>query len=459
MPPGGYIMSKQDVINEVEKLRGLCEETCRVIWEHPELSGEERFGVKYYSDLLRKEGFRIVFNDEVPNAFVAEWGSGHPVLAILGEYDALPGLSQKADCVREAIIEGGAGHGCGHNLLGAAAVTGAIAVKRTMEADGLEGTVRFYGCPEEETLCGKVKMIHHNMFDGCDFAFSWHPMSVNMTFDTSYLANASFRFTYTGTSAHAGFAPHNGRSALDAMELTNVGVQYLREHVIDGTRIHYTTDSCGYAPNIVHPAASSWYYVRAPHMSDVRATVERVKKCAQGAAIMTETEVCFDLLGGCSEMLTNRAFSDLTYRNLLELEPVSYTDEELELAGRLQATVAEDSCAADRKAYGCSGPMYEGVAAREQWASTPMKASTDSGDVSQIMPMNLFTAAAWPVGVAPHTWQATACAGTSLGEKAALWAAKAIAAIAYDILILPEERKKITAEFEASKDKKYIPMI
>ena len=152
-------------------------------------------------------------------------------------------------------------------------------------------------------------MIHYGMFDGCDFAFSWHPMSVNMTFDSSYLANASFKFYYTGLSAHAGFAPQNGRSALDAMELTNVGVQYLREHVIDGTRIHYTTDSCGYAPNIVHPDAKSWYYVRAPHMSDVKATVERVKKCAQGAAIMTETQVKCEILSGCSEMLENNAFS------------------------------------------------------------------------------------------------------------------------------------------------------
>ena len=442
-------MPKQDVYKAADGLKDLCLEACRAIWEHPELSGEEKFGAEYYSELLRKEGFRLVVNEHVPNAFAAEWGSGHPVLAILGEYDALPGLSQKADCAREEVTAGGAGHGCGHNLLGAAAATGAIAIRRIMEAEGLEGTVRFYGCPEEETLCGKVKMIHYGMFDGCDFAFSWHPMSVNMTFDTSYLANASFRFYYTGVSAHAGFAPQNGRSALDAMELTNIGVQYLREHVIDGTRIHYTTDCGGYAPNIVHPEAKSWYYVRAPHMSDVRSTVERVKKCAQGAAIMTETQVRFELLSACSEMLVNNAFSDLTYRNLLETEPVSYTAEEREFARKIQDTVTMETCARDRRAYGCDGPMYEGVAARDQWAATPMKASTDSGDVSQIMPMNLFTAAAWPVGVAPHTWQATACAGSSIGEKAALWASKVIAGSAYDVLTMPEEREKITAEFEA----------
>ena len=306
-------MAKKDIFTIVDTFKDLCRDACRTIWGHPEISGEEDFSSKYYAEILRKEGFRLVVNEHVPHAFLAEWGSGHPVLAILGEYDALPGLSQKADSDREEITAGGAGHGCGHNILGAAAVTGAIALKKVMESDGLEGTIRFYGCPEEETLCGKVKMIHYNMFDGCDFAFSWHPMSVNMTFDTSYLANASFKFYYTGISAHAGFAPHNGRSALDAMELTNMGVQYLREHVIDGTRIHYTTDSCGYAPNIVHPEAKSWYYVRAPHMSDVKSTVDRVKKCAQGAAIMTETQVKFELLSGCTEMLVNNAFSDQLY--------------------------------------------------------------------------------------------------------------------------------------------------
>ena len=452
-------MPKQDVYKAVDELKDLCIETCRAIWEHPELSEEEKFGAEYYSEILRREGFRLVASEHVPHAFVAEWGSGHPVLAILGEYDALPGFSQKASYIREEVSAGGAGHGCGHNLLGAAAVTVAIALKKIIEADGLEGTVRFYGCPQEELLCGKVKMIHYNMFDGCDFAFSWHPMSVNMTFDTSYLANASFKFYYSGLSSHAGFAPENGRSALDAMELTNVGVQYLREHVIDGTRIHYTTDSCGYAPNIVHPDAKSWYYVRAPHISDVKETMERVKKCAQGAAIMTETQVRFELLSGCCEMLVNNAFSDLTYKNLLELDPITYTEEEREFARKIQDTVAMDICARERKAYGNDGPMYEGVAARDQWVSTPMKASTDSGDVSQIMPMNLFTAAAWPVGVAPHTWQATACAGTSLGEKAAVWAAKAMAATAYDVLTMPEEREKITTEFKARKDNNYIPMI
>ena len=174
---------------------------------------------------------------------------------------------------------------------------------------------------------------------------------------------------------------------------------------------------------------------------------------------MTETQVRFELLSGCSEMLINNAFADLTYKNLVEMEPISYTAAEREFARKIQDTVAMETCARERRAYNCDGPMFETIALRDQWTRTPMKASTDSGDVSMIMPMNLFTAAAWPLGVAPHTWQAAACAGTSLGEKAAVWAAKALAATAYDVLTMPEEREKIKAEFESRRDDKYIPMI
>lgn len=301
-------------------------------------------------------------------------------------------------------------------------------------------------------------MIYYNMFDGCDFAFSWHPNAANMVFDNSYLANASARFYFTGVSSHAGFAPQNGRSALDAVEIMNVGVQYLREHVIDGTRIHYTTDSCGYAPNIVHPNANSWYYVRAPYMTDVKETLERVKKCARGAAMMTETQVRIEVESGCCEMLTNNAFGDITQKNLLEVELPVYTEEEMAFARKIQDSLSMEVCARDRKTYGTDGPMFEGVADRNLWEKAPMKASTDTGDVSYIMPMNLFTAASWPVGVAPHTWQAAACAGSSIGEKAALYAAKVIAATAYDLATSPEDQEKIRKEFEQRRPDNYVPM-
>ena len=238
----------------------------------------------------------------------------------------------------------------------------------------------------------------------------------------------------------------------------NVGVQYLREHVIDGTRIHYTTDSCGYAPNIVHPKAESWYFVRAPHMSDVKDTMDRVIKCARGASMMTETQVKVEIESGCYEMLTNNAFADLTYQNLKDVPAIEYTLEDREFARKIQDTLAKETCAKERHKFGSDGPMYEGIAERNMGKLAPMTGSSDSGDVSQLVPMNLFTAAAWPLGVAPHTWQAAACAGSSLGQKAAHWAAKVIAGTAYDILTDPEKREKIRKEFEERRDADYTPM-
>lgn len=443
-------MEKKEIYEMVDKLEAACQDASRFIWAHPEVGGEEEKSAGYYQELLAKEGFRIVTDPHMPYAFYAEYGEGRPVIAVLCEYDALPGLSQKTKAKKEAVTEGAPGHGCGHNLLGAAAATGAIAIRRFLEKGHLPGTVRLYGCPEEELLCGKVKMAYYHMFDGCDLALSWHPMSANMVFDRAYLANASARFYFNGISAHAGFAPERGRSALDAVELMNVGVNYLREHVIDQTRIHYTTDSGGYAPNIVPPHASSWYFVRAPRITDVQDTLERIQKIARGAAMMTETDVEIRLESGCCEMKKNSRFADLTYENLKQVGSVAYTDSERAFAKELQDTLDPSMCEKEKELYQMREPMYTGTAPRGQWEKSPLNASTDGGDVSYLMPMSLFTMACWPVGVAPHTWQASAAAGTSLGEKAALLAAKVIAGIAYDLYTRPDVVKEIREEFDAS---------
>ncbi len=450
-------MEKKEVYRMVEQLESVCRDACRYIWANPETGGGEEKSADYYRELLGKEGFHIVNEPHLKHAFYAEYGEGRPVIAVLCEYDALPGLSQKASAWKEAVSEGAPGHGCGHNLLGAASATGAIAIKEMLRQTQLPGTVRLYGCPEEELLCGKVKMAYYHMFDGCDMALSWHPMCANMAFDQAYLASASARFYFTGISSHAGFAPEQGRSALDAVELMNVGVNYLREHVIDKTRIHYTTDSGGYAPNIVPPHANSWYYVRAPHMTDVRDTLARIEKVAKGAAMMTETSVEIKLESGCCEMKRNSRFADLTYENLKEAGSIAYTEEEQEFAHRLQETLSPSMCEKEKELYQAKAPMCSGTAPRGQWKSTPLTASTDGGDVSYLMPMNLFTTAAWPVGVAPHTWQACACAGTSIGEKAALLAAKVIAGTAYDLYTQPETVRAIREEFDASPSS-YQPM-
>ena len=448
---------KEDIYKLVKEMEPVCKEACQFIWNHPEVGGTEKAASDYYRTLLTQEGFHIVNHEKLPHAFYAEYGSGKPVIAILGEYDALPGLSQKVSAHKEAVEGQVPGHGCGHNLLGAAAVTGGIAVKHFLEKEEISGTVRVYGCPEEELLCGKVKMSYYHMFDGCDLAIAWHPMSTNVVFDQAYLASASVRFHFKGLSSHAAFAPEQGRSALDAVELMSVGCNYLREHVMDQTRIHYTTDSGGYAPNIVQPNASAWYYVRAPHMSDVKDTLERIKKIAQGAAMMTETEVTVAVDSGCYEMKRNTKFADLTYRNIIEANDTVYTEKEISFAEELQDTLNQSLCEKEKRFYNTQKAIYEGITEREQWKVTPMMGSSDSGDVSYIMPMNTFTTTCWPIGVAPHTWQSCAAAGSSIGEKGAILAAKVIAGIAYDLYNSQGTVKEIVDEFEAQQSA-YSPM-
>lgn len=452
-------MIKQAVYDEVQNLSELCQEICRTLWNNPETGGYEKMSADYMRGIMEREGFVIVNEARLEHAFYAEYGSGSPVIAVIGEYDALPGLSQKACAVKEPVQKGGPGHGCGHNLLGAAAATGAIAIKRFLEKEGISGTVRFYGCPEEELLSGKVKMAYYHMFDGCDIAITWHPMCANMVYNRAYLANASAKFYFKGRTSHAGFAPERGRSALDAVELMNVGSNYLREHVIDRTRIHYSTDSGGFAPNIVPDKASAWYFVRAPHISDVKETLSRIYKIAQGAALMTETEVDIEQGCGCCEFQENAAYADLTYANLIEADGPKYTEEELAFAKELQDSVDKGIIDREKKLYKThETAMTLAVAPRELWKEAELNASSDTGDVSFMMPTNLFTTACWPVGCSAHTWQASASAGSTLGEKGALYAAKVFAGIGYDLLTRPDLVKEIVKEFNERRLEEYKPM-
>ena len=451
-------MEKKDLHLEVKKMESLLQTSCRTIWENPEVGGNEKASADYFRRLLDAEGFHIINEEHLEHAFCAEYGSGKPVIAILGEYDALPGLSQKVTDKKKPVKAGAPGHGCGHNLLGSAAEVGAIAVKRYLEAEGISGTVRFYGCPEEELLCGKVKMAYYHMFDGCDFAISWHPMSANMVYDNGYLASASAHFEFKGRSSHAAFAPELGRSALDAVELMNVGVNYLREHVTSKARIHYTTDSGGFAPNIVPPRAGSWYFVRAPYISDVKEILARVGKVAEGAALMTETQVEMKVDYGCCEMQENHAFGDLAYENLKEAELPVFDEEEMAFANRLLESVSDADKEKAQKLYETEGkPMVWKLNSRNLYEINPLTASSDSGDVSHMMPMCAISTSCWPASVAPHTWQSAAAAGSSLGEKGALCAAQVIAGIAYDLYNKPEVREDILKEFEEKKDE-YTPM-
>ena len=452
-------MDKNRIYEIVDHLNPTLQVAARYIWENPELGGTEEKASSYYRRTIGEAGFKVHDIEGMPNAFYAEYGSGKPVVAILGEYDALPAFSQKACAFKEAVVEGGPGHACGHNVLGAGAAVAAIAMKNIIEQEGLAGTVRFYGCPEEELLIrGKVKMVAKGLFDDVDYVITWHPMCSTQVWDGAALANVTARFYFTGVSSHAGAAPEKGRSALDAVELMNVGVNYLREHVIDKVRIHYAVN-CTTPPNVVHPKADSWYYIRAPHMSDVKAVLERVKKCALGAAMMTETDVEIVVEGGCCEIRQNHAFADLVQENLKACPRPEYTEAELEFARELQATVdpavvARDSAVFDSK----DSPMMPEAGGRDLYITAPLTASTDGGDVSFVVPMHMFASACWPVGVAPHTWQAAAANGTTLAEKGALYASKVICGTVYDLLTKPAAAAAITKEFEETRDPDYAPM-
>ncbi|MCF0140984.1 MAG: amidohydrolase [Mogibacterium sp.] len=451
-------MYKQNIYDEVERLSEVGLNACRFIWNNPEVGGTESVSSDFYRDLLAKEGFKIVNDEKLPYAFYAEYGEGKPVIALLGEYDALPALSQEASAERKAVEEGKPGHGCGHNLLGSGAYLAALAIKTFIEKGELKGTIRYYGCPEEELLSGKVKMIYHGMFEGCDFAMSWHPMPSNEVYDEAFLASASMKFHFKGKTSHAGFAPEQGRSALDAVELMNVGCNYLREHIVDKCRIHYTTDSYGYPPNIVPDKASSWYCIRAPRIDIVKDIMRRLELVARGAAMMTETEVDIEVISGCCELNPNHAFSDLTYQNMVQVNLPQYTEEEMAFAKALQATLNPAILAKDEKTFNSYGTgMHLDLCSREKYKETPLNASSDSGDVSMIMPMNYFTTACFPLGVAAHTWQATASAGSSIGEKGMLYAAKITAGVIYDLLTDEEARDRITKEFNENKPE-YSPM-
>lgn len=415
-------MTKEMLMQEVDKISDIAVEVSKKLWDNPEISGNEKESANLFRKILKENEFRIVEVEKMPNAFYGEFGSGSPVIGLLAEYDALPSMSQKASTRREPVKEGAPGHGCGHNLLGTANLVAALAIKKLLEEEKISGTVRLYGCPEEEKLCGKGKMIFHHAFEGCELALCWHPDYRNgAMYECGMTALNSIRFNFQGTASHAGGAPHLGRSALDAVELMNVGTNYLREHIVDGARIHYSV-KCDYMPNIVPANASSWYYVRGKNRKDVDDITRRLIKIAQGAALMTETEITYDIDGGCYNINPNYVLADVTDVNMRWVEMPQYTKEEIKFAmelmkedtPNLQNYVAEKQ---DFKEYVQSG-----------------KGSTDCGDVSFIMPMAMFLAATWPTGSSCHTWTSASCAGMGIGQKGMLYAAKVFAGIFYDLI-------------------------
>ena len=415
----------------------------KTIWEYAEVGLREERSSAALAGYLEKEGFSIDrWVGNMPTAFVASFGDGKPVIGFLGEYDALPGLSQKAVPNREELVPGGPGHGCGHNLLGVGSLGAALGLKREIEEGRLKGTVRFYGCPAEETLIGKVFMAKAGAFDDLDAAITWHPMWLNTTWGSSSLAMNSVRFTFRGRAAHAAAAPHMGISALDAVELMNTGANFLREHVIQEARIHYVITKGGSEPNVVPPIAESWYYVRAPHREQVEEIYQRLLKIADGACLMTGAGLEVKFQVGCYEFLPNQVITQLLEESLRQVGPPKFTPEDSAFARSIEQSFTPNQKASVLGANNVPPEywnlsLHEGVAAGFD-AGKVLPGSTDVGDVSWIVPTAQITTATYVVGTAAHSWQAAAAAGMGIGQKAMIVAAKAMALAGYELFAKPE---------------------
>jgi len=426
------------------------------IWSSPEGAYAEKLAKEIQVRYLTEQGFVIHDFQNPSTAFMAEFGGGRVKVGFLGEYDALPGLSQAVAPVRQSLPGNGYGHGCGHNLLCMGALAAAVAAKELAEAGGLDCAVRYYGCPAEEVLEGKLLMIDEGAFRDLDFCMTWHPFDVNKVWQASSLANMDLSFTFNGIPAHAAISPHLGRSALDAVELMNVGVNYLREHVIDQARIHYVITNGGDKPNIVPATAQSRYFVRAPRGSQVIDIVKRVVKIAEGAAMMTETELKFQVNNGIYDYNANKVLSEVLTKRFQEtrfpeLTPGDQTFYE-GIAATVPATAREENCAKfGVKEFDCRGLSLMRFFDPSDWSRMTVPASTDLGDVSWLVPVGKIMGATWALGVANHTWQATACSGTKYAQDITLMMAEILAEATGDLLTDPKALLAVKEEFNRAR--------
>lgn len=412
------------------------------IWDKPELNYQEVFAAGEHSCKLASEGFAITQGlAGIPTAFMAEAGSGGAVIAVLGEYDALPALSQEAGTAEQRpVVAGGAGHGCGHNLLGSASLLAALAIKEWLVRSGLPGRVRYYGCPAEESGSGKSFLVRAGTFDDVDVAISWHPSTFTGVWPPVSLACVEMEFTFHGRAAHAATAPHLGRSALDAVELMNVGVNYMREHMPSSARVHYAfVDAGGIAPNVVQPRAVVRHLVRALRLDEMWSLVERVKKIAQGAALMTETTVEIKQLSGEANLVGNAPLENAMYANLLQLGGPGFDSVDMEFARRIQSTLSPESIHSSYGSYGL--PVTSDSLSEEifplQHTRTDAMGSTDVGSVSWVVPTVQCFVASYAVGTPFHSWQLVAQGKSPAAHKGMTLAAKAMAGVAADVISNP----------------------
>ncbi|RUS58059.1 amidohydrolase [Kurthia sp. 3B1D] len=450
-------MSKQQLFDAMTASQHQFASIAKDIWDHPQLGYSERYASTLQQQTLKEAGFRVSANiGEVETAFVAECSSGSPIIGILGEFDALPGLSQAVSPTLEPLEKDAPGHGCGHNLLGTAGLEAVIALKKYMEEHHIEGTLRYYGCSAEELLSGKTFMARAGVFDDLDLVYTWHPGTFNMTTNLSMQALSSVEFFFHGRTAHAAAAPHLGRSALDAVELTNVGANYLREHVPDGSRIHYQITNGGLAPNVVPDNASVLYFLRGKNRAEVDDLLRRLHLVAEGAAMMTETTVTAEIKAGCYDTLPNLTLNEVMYDNAQLLPDISYTAEEQAFARTLQQNIDPSVVAGSKASMAQMGfqettDLAQGFQHIPQMFRIPMPGSSDIGDVSWITPMGQIMTTCAPSAVQLHTWQATASFGSSIGMKGMHLAAQIMAGAALDSFTNPDIIQKAREEFDRNR--------
>ncbi len=454
---------KEKYLQVIDQKAKLITDVSDQIWEYAELSLMEHQSAELYCKVLKKEGFQVQTPVcGIETAFKAVYGSGKPVIGILAEYDALSGLSQEAgSTVRKELVRGGSGHGCGHNMLGAGAMAAAFAVKAYLEEKG-QGTVIFYGCPGEEGGAAKAFMARERLFEELDVALTWHPGSVNQV--TSGTCNSCIQteYKFTGIAAHAAGNPHMGRSALDAVELMNMGVQFLREHMPQSARIHYAiTDAGGNSPNVVQPHAQVLYMVRAELVKEALELQARVDKIAEAAAMMTETTMKKRFIDGCSNTVPNKTLETLLWDNFNKVGVPTYTEEEKAFAQAIVDGYEMPSHELPGSACEEDGEIADYVAKVSQNASIPLNdflvpyhvsskqrpGSTDVGDVSWLVPTAQINVVTFPSNAPGHSWQNVSCGRTSIGHKGLLCAGKVLAAAAIDLYERPEKIAEAKAEF------------
>jgi aminobenzoyl-glutamate utilization protein B len=437
--------AKRTACRWIDENRRTYEGTARYIWENPELSLVEYKSSEKLQEVLRTAGFKVVPGvSGMPTAFVASWGSRKPLVGFLAEFDALPNLSQKAGFTRQSpVVPGGPGHGCGHNLLGASICAAAVAAKTSLEKHRIPGTVKVFGCPAEETLVGKIFMARDGVFDGTDAIIAWHPGDLNGVDYNSMLAMTSAKFRFKGRSAHAASAPHAGRNALDAVELMDIAMKFMRGHIIQEARVMSVVSRGGEVPNNVPPDAEVWYFLRAPRRAEVDRIWDWAKDIAKGAALMTQTKTRHSILAATWEVLPNRVLAEIGLANVSHVGPPPFTPEDQRFG---------------REVLRSSGRQAKGSAFDEEITLPDLgktfpdvdvyPASTDLGNVSWLVPTLSFKAATLAKGTALHSWQTVSQSCSAPAMKAGLTVAKWMAASALDFFTDSEAVRKAWEEHQ-----------